>query len=99
MTVWRHDGNVYEAASAYDPPAARRYELTGAGLYLAIVVPGVTTGSFGPAPARHAVVRAGGGQVPWPVLTGFAGLVRAAGDLVEEPDLTPAEAGSGSARA
>jgi hypothetical protein len=42
-------------------------------------------------PARHAFVRAGGGQVPWTVLTEFVSLVRAAGDLVAEPDLTAAD--------
>ncbi|GAA3253363.1 hypothetical protein ACFO1B_45980 [Dactylosporangium siamense] len=100
MEVQRHGGKLYEFASLHSSPDnAWEHELTGltgapgTGPCLSIVIPDAAPddGPFTPMPARHAFVRAGGGQVPWPVLTEFVDLVRAAGDLVAEPVLTAAD--------
>ncbi|MEV8514890.1 hypothetical protein [Dactylosporangium sp. NPDC051484] len=93
MGVWLHDDKLYEVSSGYSlPDVAWQYELTGltgapgTGPYLEIVIPDSTPddGPFTPGPAHHVFVRAGGGQVPWPILTKFIGLVESTGDLVAE---------------
>lgn len=95
MTVWIFDGRLYEIVSTHSgPDDAWVYELTGltgppgTGPWLEVVVPDATPdGPFTPMPARHVVVRAAGGVVPWPILTRFVDLVRASGDLTGEPGL------------
>ncbi|MEV0570260.1 hypothetical protein [Dactylosporangium sp. NPDC050588] len=93
MEVWLHDDKLYEVSSGYSrPDDAWQYELTGltgapgTGPYLEIVIPDATPddGPFTPKPANHVFVRAAGGQVPWPILTKFIGLVESSGDLMEE---------------
>ncbi|MEV4133517.1 hypothetical protein AB0J72_15265 [Dactylosporangium sp. NPDC049742] len=93
MGVWLHDDKLYEVSSGYSlPDDAWQYELTGltgapgTGPYLAITIPDATPddGPFTPMPAHHVRVRAGGGQVPWPILTKFIDLVESSGDLVAE---------------
>ena len=100
VAVWIFAGRLYEVVSAHSgPDDAWVYELAGltgpprTGPGLEVVVPDATPdGPFTPMPARYVFVRAGGGVVPWPILTRFVDLVRASGDLIGEPDLLAEDA-------
>jgi hypothetical protein len=92
VEIWSYDAKLYEIVSMYSlPDDAWQYELTGltgppgAGPYLAITIPDATPdGPFTPRAAQHAVVRAGGGTVPWLILEKLIHLLDSSGDLVEE---------------
>ncbi|MEV6345030.1 hypothetical protein [Actinoplanes sp. NPDC051851] len=92
MEIWSHDGKLYEIVSMYSlPDDAWQYELTGlsgspgTGPYLAVDIPDATPdGPFTPRAARHVVVHAGGGVVPWLILEKLIALLDSSGDLVDE---------------
>lgn len=91
VEVWDHDGKLYEVNSYYSLPGdAWQYELVGltgapgTGPYLSVTIPDATPddGAFTPRPASNVMVRAGGGDVPWPILRRFIDLVESSGDIV-----------------
>lgn len=92
MGIWSHADKLYEISSGYIlDNDAWEYELMGltgppgTGPYLTLAIPDATLdGPFTPRPARFAVVRAGGGTVPWPILQNLIDVVEAGGDLVDE---------------
>ena len=91
MEIWSHDDKLYEVNSGYSlPDDAWQYELVGltgspgTGPYIAVAIPDATPdGSFTPKPARDAVVHAGGGMLPWPILANLIDVLNASGDLIE----------------
>ncbi|BCJ64880.1 hypothetical protein GCM10009779_61380 [Polymorphospora rubra] len=76
------------------PEDAWSYELTGPGgavgefVGLAVVIPDATPydGPFTPMASTHVRVVTDGGQLPWPVLLRFVGLVETSGDIVSDVD-------------
>lgn len=100
MEIWPDDGKLYELVSMYSlPDDAWHYELTGlsgspgTGPYLAVDVPDATPdGPFTPREAQHVVVHAGGGVVPWPILTRLIERLDSSGDLVDEDRDSSSEA-------
>lgn len=95
MEVWDHDGEPYEVNSYYSlHDDAWQYELVGptgapgTRPCIAVTIPDAAPdeGPFVPRPAREVLFRAGGGDVPWPVLRRFIDLVESSGDIVHGPD-------------
>lgn len=91
MDQWAYEGTTYQITSMYlVPEDAWTYELTQpSGNYgaLAVVIPDATPDDdpFTPMDAAHALVAAGDGPLPWPLLLRFIRFVEVSGDIVSGP--------------